>query len=102
MPEGDCVFCVPIAGTNRLRAGYAVVAAVTSVGFVACGTSASCAFTGDPPRYDDSGPDEVPALAGLDAWTPGDGAPTDGATDAADAADAASPDGAGDADASAD
>ena len=90
VPEGDCPFCVPLAGTTWLRAGYAVVATV-SVGVGACGGMSACAF--NPGTTVDSVPDagrddDGPELASLDGSTHADDSSTDAAPDAADAADA--------------
>lgn len=65
------------------------MAAVTSVGIVACGTSAACAYFSDAMTpIDDAGPDEVPVIAIGDASMPLDAQPIDAAADGADAADA--------------
>lgn len=88
IPEGsECAFCVPIAGTTRLRAGYAVIAAVSGWGLTACGSAGACAFIGGDPIRLDAGADEVPALAFPDAAP--DAWPGDATADASDAADAA-------------
>ncbi|CAN5724365.1 hypothetical protein BH09MYX1_BH09MYX1_42540 [soil metagenome] len=67
IPEGECAFCTPATGTTRLRVGYAVVA-VVGAGFYACGGESACSFFSGPPGpVEDSGSDDVPTLASLDA-----------------------------------
>lgn len=79
---------MPLRGTNRLGAGYAVVAAVTSVGVVACGQAACAYFTDAMTPVDDGGADEVPALANLDG-SPADVTPADASDAGVDGSDAA-------------
>lgn len=107
IPKGDCPFCVPNAGGRpRLRAGYAVVATVSTLALEACSHGACVGHVSPTDHVDADVAADVPTIPDPDGSFVFDAAPdaTDAsldasdaaATDATDAPTDASSDGAGD------